>query len=298
LFIAGALPACVVVAVLDTRWYGSPLGNGYGPLEYLYSWKNLWPNVVRYSRWLLDAQTPAALLAVIAPFHLWRRLATESATHERRAVTILLVMLIAGVVACYMLYTPFDAWWYLRFLLPAFPPLFVLMSVGLVSVATRLTGGLRNVAIAVILGVLGSYGMIFARDHSVFDVREGERKYVAMGQYIGRRLPERAAFLSMQHSGSIRYYSGRLTVRYDRIPEAQLDAAIRQLQRLGYEPYILLEKFEMDGFRRRFEEHSQIAALDWPPVARLRHASDVQIYDPVHRPVAATEPRIVTEFID
>ncbi len=72
---AGVLPACIGIGILNTWWYGSPLNSGYGSLDYLYSWNNVWPNVERYSRWLLDAQTPAVVLAVRGAIpSLWHRL--------------------------------------------------------------------------------------------------------------------------------------------------------------------------------------------------------------------------------
>ena len=140
------------------------------------------------------------------------------------------------------------------------------MGVGLVSIATRLTGGLRSVAVAVILGLLASYGMTFARDHSIFSVQEGERKYVAMGQYIGRRLPERAAFLCMQHSGSIRYYSGRLTIRYDWIPPERFEATVTHLRQRGYTPFLLIDDAEEAEFKDRFSDSSAVKPLGTPQV--------------------------------
>ena len=77
----------------------------------------------------------------------------------------------------------------------------------------------------------------------------------------------------MQHSGSIRYYSGRLTVRYDWIPTNRLDNVIEQLRGLGYHPYIVLEAAEMGAFEQRFQGNSELAALNWiptgTPAARL-----------------------------
>jgi hypothetical protein len=299
LFMAGVLPACIGMAILNTQWYGSPLKSGYGTLENLYSWNNVWPNVERYSRWLLDAQTPAVCLAVAGPFLLWRHVDNEGVTDERRAIAITLVMFIAIVLVCYLFYFQFDAWWYLRFLLPAFPALLVLMSVALVSMATRMVGGgLRDLAIAAIIGLLAWHGVTFARDHSAFAAKEGERKYVAVGNYIARRLPERAVVISMQFSGSIRYYSGRATIRYDSIPEAGLDSLVVELQHVGYAPYIMVEDSERSKFLARFQGHSRLAALDWPPVARLRRNPDIDIYDPVHIPLAGTESQAVPEIID
>jgi hypothetical protein len=209
-------------------------------------------------------------------------------------------MFIALVLVCYLLYFPFDAWWYLRFLLPAFPPLLVLMCVALVNVATRVAarGGLRDLAIAVIIGVLAWHGVNFARDHSAFASKEGERKYVAVGNYIAQRLPDRAVIICMQFSGSIRYYSGRPTIRYDSIPEAGLDSLVAELQHIGYEPYILVEGSEKDKFVERFKERGRFAALDWPPAARFRRSAEVELYDPVHMPPAGTASQITTDIID
>ncbi len=216
-------------------------------------------------------------------------------------MTIMLAMFIALVLICYLFYSPFDAWWYLRFLLPArFPPLLVLMSVALVSMATRVAArrGLRDVAIAVIIGVLAWHGVYFARDHSAFASKEGERKYVAVGNYIAQRLPDRAVIISMQFSGSIRYYSGRPTIRYDSIPEAGLDSLVAELQHIGYDPYILVDRSEKDKFVARFKERGRFAALDWPPAARFRRSAEVELYDPVHMPPAGTASQITTDIID
>jgi hypothetical protein len=295
LFMAGVLPACIGIAILNTWWYGSPLKSGYGSLEYLYSWNNLWPNVERYSRWLLDAQTPAVFLGVLGPIFLWR---FDSGTPERRAMTITLVMFIALVLLCYLFYSPFDAWWYLRFLLPAFPPLLVLMSVSLVSSVTRVAGRLRDVVIVAIIGLLAWHGVNFARDHFAFASKEGERKYVAVGNYIAQRLPDRAVIICMQFSGSVRYYSGRPTIRYDSVPEAGLDSLVAELTHIGYEPYILVEDSEKDKFVARFKERGRFGALDWPPVARFRPHADVEIYDPVHIPLTGTASEGFTETIN
>jgi hypothetical protein len=40
---------------------------------------------------------------------------------------------------------------------------------------------------------------------------------------------------------------------------------------------------EINTVLRRFQGHSDLAALDWLPRARLKHDSDVKIYDPADR---------------
>ena len=68
----------------------------------------------------------------------------------------------------------------------------------------------------------------------------------------------------MQHSGSIRHYSGRPTLRYDSLDPEWLDRAIAHLRSAGYEPYLLLEKFEVPIFRERFAAQKSVALLDAP----------------------------------
>ena len=132
-FAAGTIPACIAVAYLNAKWYGGVLSNGYGSLDYLYGRENLGTNLTRYSGWLLDSQTPVVLLAGIAPFLLGRRAGTDSSRYGPRALAVTWLLFIAAVAGCYAFYAPFEIWWYLRFLLPAFPAMLVLTSIGLLA---------------------------------------------------------------------------------------------------------------------------------------------------------------------
>jgi hypothetical protein len=285
LFAAGVIPACSVIAILNHLWYGSPLSSGYGSLTDLYGWQNLRPNLARYPTWLFETQTPVVLLALAAPFF------------AAPLVTVTWLVFIAAVFGCYLFYFPFDSVWYLRFLLPAFPPLLVLTSVGITGIVARLMRRARGVTTAAIVLLLAWHNLHYTLDRSMFGFRDSERKYVAVGNYISKKLPERAVLFSMQHSGSARYYSGRLTARFDMIPPTRLDWAIMELRGLGYHPYFLLERWEEDEFRTRFKDHSQLAALDWPPVARLQDSSDVKIYDPADKDDWRTRPQVATDVI-
>ena len=287
----------IVAGWNPARVYGSLTTSGYGPLASgVFSWRHVPPNHQRYSRWLLETQTPVVLLAPFALFVGINSTPKNRSIAQTRSVVIAWGCFIAAVFGSYMFYFPFETWFWLRFVLPAFPPLFVLTSVALVGLLAHLERGARVLTTAVILAALVWRGVAFGLEHAVFDFREGERKHVAVSEYIARVLPERGAYLSWQYSGSIRYYSGRVTVRYDQLPLNWLDAVIVELRRLGYHPYIVLETAEEPEFRRRFEGRSPLAALDWPPVARMNHSSGVRIYDPIDRE-AAPERRSKTELI-
>ena len=119
---------------MNTYLYGAPWKAGYGDLETLYAWAHFWPNVLQYSRWMLRTETVVILAAAVPLASAWR------AETERKRTLMFLAAFIAAVWSCYVFYTPFDAWWYLRFLLPAFPPMLVLTAVGLALVVERIGG--------------------------------------------------------------------------------------------------------------------------------------------------------------
>jgi hypothetical protein len=79
--------------------------------------------------------------------------------------------------------------------------------------------------------------------------------------------------LAKQHSGSIRYYAGRPTLRWDVLEREWLDRALADLRRAGYTPFVVLDPDEEPEFRERFGTAGQ-TALDrmWlvATVARTR----------------------------
>jgi hypothetical protein len=299
LFAAGAAPACVIQAILNAHWYGAPLANGYGPFDYLYEWRWLVPNLQRYPRWLLETQTPVVLLAVVAPLVLAAAARHRALPWKAEAIAVSWWCFIGLVCLSYFFHEPNDTWFWLRYLLPAWPALCVLTSVGVVGLVRLIARGdraIRIAALTTVLAALAWHGIDYGRQHGTFDFREGERKAVAVGAYVARTLPEQAALLSLQECGSLRYYAGRLTVRYDYIAPSQLDLVINHLRQLGYHPYIVLEQWEEPRFRARFRGRSALAALDWPPVARLNHSTKVSIYDPADKEGPAAGQRTSTEI--
>jgi hypothetical protein len=278
LFAAGVIPGCVTVGALNAAWYGSPLMSGYGSLSAVYDWHNIVPNLLRYPKWVVESQTPIVLAAFAAPWLIGRITANGAIRSDARLVAASWLCFSIAVLASYVLYQTFEAWWFVRFLLPAYPPLLVLTSVTMLAASARLPLMSRVLVPITLLAIVCWHGFSYARDHDAF-LAHRERKYAIVGDYVSRRLPARAALLSSLHSGSIRYYSGRPTVRFDLIPETELDATLDELRRHGYHPYLVLESFEVAEFQRRYAGHSPLGALDWPPIALLR-ASSIRIYDP------------------
>ena len=274
-FALGVLPSFCLVALVNAYLYGSPLSSGYGELGTLYALENGPINVTRYGGWLLTTQTPVIALAVVA-------LAAPP-----RLINWFLAAFAVGTFLTYVFYSPFDDWWYLRFLLPALPPLLVLMMSGGWWLLRRTPRLVQAIVIPCGLILVVSYQLHFLVSRGALLLREGERRYQTVGKYAASSTPPNAVFISMQHSGSLRYYSGRLTMRYDWVPADWLDRAIATLRAQGYRPFIVLDDWEEPVFKRRFAAYSDIGKLAWP--------ATVEFKDTIAMPVRLYEPGVTAE---
>jgi hypothetical protein len=262
----GVAGGAAIAAYTNTVLYGAPQSTGYGDPASLYSLRFLSPNLQGYSDWLWKTESYLILLAAAGI----ARLAFGDAFQRLWAGYAAAVTAI--IFLSYLFYTPFGDWTYLRFLLPALPLIFI----AYVCVAKRpvLAFGLSVALLAVHIHFNWTVG--------VLATHAGERRYTEVARYINEMLPANAVFISQQHSGSIRYYTGRKTLRFDSLPPRELDNAVRQMTRLGYKPYLLLDDWEEPIFKKRFG-HSALAGLDWWPTAEFATQIRVRIYDPEAR---------------
>ena len=265
-FAAGIAPFAVAVGALQNTMYGGPFKSGYGDLDFLFRLDHVWPNLQRYPVWLLRTETPIVLLAFAAPF----------VARDRR-LSAWLLGIVAAVFACYIPYEVFDAWWYLRFLLPAYPALLVLTAAALTAIIARIPRR-WHVVQAAIVAAAAFFMVRIAIDRGTFGLRDFERRFRLGGDYVATHLPQNAAVITGQESGSVRFYSGRLTLFWRELPPDALDAALQFLRERGYRPYLLLEPWEQTDFVHRFGAASELGGLSWPPIADINH--EVRIYDP------------------
>jgi hypothetical protein len=272
-YATGTLPGVLSVAAIHTALYGSPFESGYGAARDLYALQNFPTNFVRYSTWLVTSETPLVCFAAAAPILVWHSV-------SNRWLTGLTAFLAVSTWLCYVFYRPFEEWWYLRFLLTAFPCLLALTALTLTRMLTAVRAGWRvPLAVAVLAPVL-IWRINYAAEHGTFESWRHERRYADSGRYVAQQLPPNAALYSMQESGSLRHYAGRITLRWDALDPAWLDRSIEVLRGLGYEPYFVLEEPEEADFRGRFAAHSPLGRLNWPPLAELSTSPVVRIYDP------------------
>jgi hypothetical protein len=272
-FAVAAAPLIAVLAWLNLRRYGAPLASGYGETGLLFSMSHVWPNLMRYPRWLLATETPFILLALAAPFWAYRR-------GRPAAMWLSVVVLVSAalLLATYLAYVVFDDWWYTRFLLPVLPALLALSAAVMTALVSLVFPRRRAFVAGILCAALAGWYLHVASARQVFQLQTIESRFLTTGRYAARALPPRAVVLSVQQSGSIRYHGDRSTIAWDAIPPAGLDATVASLISANRAPFIALEDVEEPSFRQRFRGQ-RFGALDWPPMAEIHSAVRVRIYD-------------------
>ena len=269
-----AAAGAAAVAIINTRLYGSPFRSGYD-LTDAFAIANVLPNLARYGRWLAEAETPVAIAGLV--WLVWTR-------------RWLLVSIVAAVWAVYLLYVPWDAWWYLRFLLPTWP----MMAIGAATLLFRLP---RRVALFGFVA-LGLVGLVQAWQRGAFHEAAGESKYVEVARVVEALTEPSAVVISAQHSGTLRYYAGRMTLRWDTGDLAWLDRTVEWLNTNGHHPYLVLEQPEIEALRAKAASSSAVARVDWAPMVEFRDGA-VKLFDAVNRhndqPVVQNKPSLAVD---
>ena len=261
LFGFGVAPFVAFVAWLFNHLYGSPLRSGYGDLSELYAWSHIPRNLRLYAGWFLETQGVLAFAGVISPVVLLAKRSEE--THNR------LMLFAFGILlyGMYLVYAPFDFWTYLRFLLPAFPIAFILAADVVRELTRRARPSLRAVAMLLFALATAGFGLAQSDGRNVLVLGKSEQKFADVGRFAGSMLPRNAVVYAQQHGGNVRFYGNRLTLRFDILDSEWLDRSLAYMRGAGYEPYILLEEWELPQFRQRFAGQHALALLDRQPMA-------------------------------
>jgi len=254
LFLLPVVVGTGALLMIQSARFGSPLGSGYGDPGELFALENIRVNLRLYPRWITSSQTTLVWLFLAAPFTLKRA--------RRRPLFWAVAALIAGTWCAYLPYVSFQEheWFYTRFLLPAIPFMWLLACMVILA-AVRLA---PVPARAVLAGIfIATTSLALARSSSPIlrVTAPHEQRYAAAGTFVRDSLPPNAIVLAAQHSGSVRYYSNKPTLRWDIALSGELDTIIDALRRAGFSPYLVVDADEVSQFREHFPGQRSAGAL-------------------------------------
>lgn len=211
-FGAGGLPCAVALAFFNRAAYGSPFASGYGDVGGLLSFEWVPMTLAHFARWLPALLSPLMLLAFAAPW-VARQQRTALLVHGLAALGVF------GFYAFY--YHTHETWWYLRFVLPAFPSLIVLAVLAGEKLLARLASRAARLSLTLLAAalVIGN-GVAWSRHFEVRSAGRNERIYGKAIQLARELTPPNAVVLAMQTSGSLFYATDRTIVRWDTLEGA------------------------------------------------------------------------------
>jgi hypothetical protein len=245
--------------VIQHQLFGSPFATGYGDTNALFSPSHIPTNLAIFAKhgWLVVG--PLWILGLLVGLF-----AARPEPRSRPA------LIFCAVMVPYLLYLPFDHWETLRYLLPGIVPLTVTVADGLMHFARTPR---HHVATAVILCAFITIAVVqselLLRRSSVWDVVQMEARYPLAGEWVHLNTPPNSVVLANQHSGSLRWYGKRETLRWDFIAPEDLATIVGELESHGAAVYVALEGAEVEMFDSRFA--GTIERLQVDHVGRVRN---------------------------
>jgi hypothetical protein len=247
-----AAPGALIIAFANRALYGSPLLSGYGDVANIFSLRNLVPNLGAYAGLIVDTRSEMVFAGLIACWVPLRRLWPAV---DDRSVFVGIALFVFSVVGQYLMFEPATNGGYVRYLLPAWPLLFV----GAARIAlVPARPGWRAALIGIAIVLLGVRSEVAAHPPGAFfPSGRGDRIYSQTSVILREHAAPNSVVFAMQHSGSVRYYSGLMTVRWDWIEPDWFDRAVEWFERRGVHVYAVLDPWEVKIVRARFAGQSR-----------------------------------------
>lgn len=258
----GGLPGALLLGWYNRSAYGTPVTTGYGDVSAAFAGAFLPHNLWHFARWIPALLSPLVIAALAAPF-------TPAARRREFAVLASWAVLLICFYAFY--YHSGETWWYLRFILPAFPVLILAALVAWHAFTAK--AGRPALVGAVLLAAGLTWEIRLFRRLDVLGIKSGEATYPDTAAWARAQLPADAAIFCMQVSGAFHYYTDFLLVRWDMVRPEDMTRLMQTLHAQHRPAYAVLFDFEEQRAR-------QSIGGRWTRLDRVRQATIWRI-DPI-----------------
>lgn len=259
--VAGLAIGVLAQMAIQDHLFGSPFSTGYGAAGGLFAIGNLGTNLKIFFGHGWTVVGPLWLPGLIVGIF--------AARPDPRNLPLAVG---GGVLLPYLFYLPFDHWETLRFILPGLVPLTIVAADGLMHVARYPRNATATaVMVCAFMAIVTWRSEHLLRISSAWDISALEARYPLAGEWININTPASSVVMANQHSGSLRWYGKRQTIRWDFVTPAQLTTTVRELQSHGATVYVALEGDEVAMFDRKFKD--VIGQLQVDHVGSIRNVS-------------------------
>ena len=244
----GGLPGSTLLAFYNWKVYGTPVTTGYGDVRSAFSPDFLPHNLLHFAHWIPLLLTPLVVGALAAPF-------LPEARQRGFAVLAVWSATLIGFYSFY--YHSGETWWYLRFILPAFPTLIIAALFAMESIGRNsgIPARIRPVAAAVLMILAAGWQIAQSRRLHVCQLKRDEQSYPDAAHWARANLPPEAVVFCMQVSGAFYYYTDFLLLRWEQTAPDQFAGLLAAAAQANRPVYAALFPFEQPEALERVGGH-------------------------------------------
>jgi len=233
--LVGGSPGVVFVSLLNLELYGSILKTGYGAVGGLFDPGYVPLGLAAYAHWLPEMLTPGIFIIVLAPFFL---------RSQPQGLTILAgwILTLLGFYSAY--FFTHDSWTFMRFPLPAFGAIIILMLLTCQRWLRKLPLTAQRMANLAMLALVLVWNGYWVSDYGAFNSGRGEKSYFLATEWINANLPQNSVLVAMQTSGALLYYTKFTFVRWDQFTKQTFTEVEQKMTDAGLPIYAVLFPFE------------------------------------------------------
>lgn len=247
----GRLVGAGVPWALGLGWYnaaahGAPWLTGYPGHFGLFSREWIGPTLGHYATWI--PRHYSWLVVALAVGMPW------ACRRQPRVVWVLVTWSLAflGFYGAYRF--THETWWYLRFVLPAYPAIILAALLTAQHLVARVAGRRWVVELAAAAVVLASAATAVAMQPESREYRfigEGEGRYRSAALWFDGMVPRNAIVTGMQITGALHLYTSRPFLRWEYVFDEDWPLVEQFVAARGREFYALLFPFEEEEVFRR-----------------------------------------------
>jgi hypothetical protein len=235
----GGLPGAVFLGAHNLAAYGSMTATGYGNNSVDFGTRYVPETLIHIAVWLPALFTPLLMLGIGFP---WLRSVPAR-------IRWLLGTWILVFVAFYAAYRcTHETWWYLRFLLPATPPMVVgsllVLRTLCAKAARRPAFDLGSIWLAASIAAVVACSNEVSRHLHPLEIGQAEHQYERIADWMQKNVPDDAVCATMQASGAIFYYTHFTFIRWDFVDKGDVEKIETAIQASKKPLYAVLFPFE------------------------------------------------------
>ncbi len=235
LFVLGGAPCAGVLFAFNRTAYGGILRSGYDDsgASSGFSLHNVAPGARHYVHWISATMSPLILPCWIAGC-----LGSSVRVRDR----ILLFTWFGAVLSFYLLYFPYDTWWYTRFLLPGIPAILLASAALAERLLSRASPArwLKIAAVTATFLLICGTGLRVLRRERVLEIGRGQAVFPETVRWASQKIPRDALVFAMEFSGAMKAYGWGTPIRWDMFEKKDFDGIRARLERPGRPLYALM----------------------------------------------------------